>query len=116
MCANMGNFEFSDLNLGKLPNYVWILFSNNVEGVAESWLEAEMSWVEVSAWFSNSHFFNLKKKIFCSQAKYLDFDAFMKFTCYKICDVITGVTSSGILTYVYFFWILSILKKSLVKY
>ena len=71
--------------------------------VEMNWLEVEMSWVEVGAWFSNSHFFNLKKKIFCSQAKYLDFGAFMKFTCYKISDVITGVTSSGILTYVYFF-------------
>ena len=36
-----------DLNLGKLPNYVQYFASNNVEGLAESWVEAEMSWVEV---------------------------------------------------------------------
>ena len=34
-------------NLGKLPNYVQYFGSNNVEGVAESWVEAEMSWVKV---------------------------------------------------------------------
>ena len=28
--------------------------SNIVEGVAESWVEAEMRWVEVGAWFSNT--------------------------------------------------------------
>ena len=31
----------------KLPNYVLYFGSNTVEGVAESWVEAEMSWVEV---------------------------------------------------------------------
>ena len=31
----------------KLPNYVQYFGSNIVEGVAESWVEAEMSWVEV---------------------------------------------------------------------
>ena len=36
-----------ELNLGKLPNYVQYFGSNIVEGVAESWVEAEMSWVEV---------------------------------------------------------------------
>ena len=60
--VKMDNFEFFDLNLGKLPNYVQYFGSNNVEGVAESWVEAEMSWVEVGAWFSNTYFFNLKKK------------------------------------------------------
>ena len=34
------NFEFFDLNLGKLPNYVQYFGSNFVEGVAESWVEA----------------------------------------------------------------------------
>ena len=33
--------------MGKLPNYVQYFASNNIEGVAESWVEAEMSWVEV---------------------------------------------------------------------
>ena len=28
--------------------------SNIVEGVAENWVEAEMSWVEVGAWLSNT--------------------------------------------------------------
>ena len=58
----MDNFGFFDLNLGKLPNYVQYFDSNNVEGVAECWVEAEMSRVEVGAWFSNTHFFNLKKR------------------------------------------------------
>ena len=31
----------------KLPNYVQYFGSNTVEGVAESWLEAEISWEEV---------------------------------------------------------------------
>ena len=43
----MDNFEFLGLNLGKLPNYVQYFGSNNVEGVAVSWVEAEMNWVEV---------------------------------------------------------------------
>ena len=38
---------FFGLNLGKLPNYVQYFGSNIVEGVAESWMEVEMSWVEV---------------------------------------------------------------------
>ena len=32
---------------GKLPNYVQYFGSNIVEGAAESWVEAEMSWVEL---------------------------------------------------------------------
>ena len=43
----MDNFKIFGLNLGKLPNYVGYFGSYNVEGVAESWVEAEMSWVEV---------------------------------------------------------------------
>ena len=41
------NFEIFGLNLGKLPNYERYFGSYNVKGVAESWVEAEMSWVEV---------------------------------------------------------------------
>ena len=33
--------------MGKLPIYVQYFGSNIVEGVAESWVEAEMSWMEV---------------------------------------------------------------------
>ena len=58
----MDNFGFFDLNLGKLPNYVQYFDSNNVEGVAESWVEAEMRWVDVGVWFGDTHYFNLKKK------------------------------------------------------
>ena len=58
----MNDFEFLDLNLGKLLNYVQYFGSNNVEGVAESRVEAEISWMKVGAWFSNTHFSNLKKK------------------------------------------------------
>ena len=43
------NFGFFDLNLGKSPNYAQYFGSNNVEGVAESWVEAEISWVEFGA-------------------------------------------------------------------
>ena len=43
----MDNFELFSPNLGKLSNYVQYFGSNNVEGVAESWVEAEISWVEV---------------------------------------------------------------------
>ena len=43
----MENIWFLDLNLGKLPSYVQYFGSNIVEGVAGSWLEVEMSWVEV---------------------------------------------------------------------
>ena len=36
-----------DLNLGKLSSYVQYFGWNILEGVAESWVEVEMSWVEV---------------------------------------------------------------------
>ena len=38
---------FFDPNLGKLLNYVQHFGSNIVDGVAESWVDIEMSWVEV---------------------------------------------------------------------
>ena len=41
------NFDFLGLNLGKLPIYVQYFGSNIVKGVGESWVEVEMSWVEV---------------------------------------------------------------------
>ena len=41
------NLDFFGLNLGKLLNYVRYFGSNIVERVAESWVKAEMSWVEV---------------------------------------------------------------------
>ena len=47
--VKMDNFEFFDLNLGKLPNYVRYFGSNIVEGVAESWVEVDgagRSWFE----------------------------------------------------------------------
>ena len=37
----MDNFEFFGQNFGKLPNYVRYFGSNNVEGVAESWVEVD---------------------------------------------------------------------------
>ena len=43
--VKMDSFTFYGLNLGKLSNYLQYFGSNNVEGVAESWVEAEMSWV-----------------------------------------------------------------------
>ena len=41
------NFEFFGLNFEKFPNYVRYFGFYNVEGVADNWVEAEMSWVEV---------------------------------------------------------------------
>ena len=41
--VKMDNFKFFSLNLGKLPNYVQYFGSNIVKGVAESWVEVEMS-------------------------------------------------------------------------
>ena len=38
-----GNFEFFSLNFGKLRSYLPYFVSNNVEGVALSWAEAEMN-------------------------------------------------------------------------
>ena len=46
--VKIDNFGFFGLNLGKLPNYVRYFGSNNVEGVAKSWVESEMSCVEVN--------------------------------------------------------------------
>ena len=43
----MDNSEFVGPNFGKLPNYVQYFGSNNVEGVAESWVEVQISWMEV---------------------------------------------------------------------
>ena len=45
--VKMDNFSFFGVNLGKLPNCVQYFGSNMIEGVAESWVEVEMSWVEV---------------------------------------------------------------------
>ena len=43
----MSNSEFFGLNLEELPDYVRYFGSNNVEGVAESSVKTEMSWMEV---------------------------------------------------------------------
>ena len=45
--VKMNNFESFGLNLGKSPIYVRYLGSNNVEGIAERWIAAEMRWVEM---------------------------------------------------------------------
>ena len=45
--SQLDNFEFFGLNLGKLPNYMQYFGLNIVEGVAESLVETEMSWVEL---------------------------------------------------------------------
>ena len=43
----MDNFEFFGPTFGNLLDYVRYFGSNNIEGVAESWVEVQMSWVEV---------------------------------------------------------------------
>ena len=45
--VKMDNFKFFGLSLGKLLNYLRYFGSNNAEGVVDSWVEAEMSWIEV---------------------------------------------------------------------
>ena len=47
LSVKMDNFEFFSLNLEKPPNYVRQFGSNNSEGVAESWVEAEIRWLEL---------------------------------------------------------------------
>ena len=41
------NFENFGLNFAKLPNFRQYFGSFNFEGVAESWVEANTSWLEV---------------------------------------------------------------------
>ena len=41
------NFEFLGPNLGKLLKYVQYFGLNILEGVEESWVEAEISWLKV---------------------------------------------------------------------
>ena len=45
--VKMDNFEFFSLNLEKLLSYVRNFGSNKAVGVIESWVKAEMNWVEV---------------------------------------------------------------------
>ena len=45
--VKVDNFESFGPTFGKLPDYVGYFGSNNVEGVADSWVEVQMSWVEV---------------------------------------------------------------------
>ena len=40
--------------VGEIAQLRAMFGSNNVEGVPESWVEAEKSWVEVGARFSNT--------------------------------------------------------------
>ena len=47
LSVKMDNFKFFDLNLGKLPNYARYFGSNIIEGIAENWMEVDMSCVEV---------------------------------------------------------------------
>ena len=50
MCQVSGkrnNFDFFGLNFGKLPNHVRLFGFYNFEGIGESWVEAEVSWVNV---------------------------------------------------------------------
>ena len=49
MRAKMNNFEFFSLNLNKLPNYLQCFGFYSVECIVESWVKAEMGWMEVDA-------------------------------------------------------------------
>ena len=70
--SQYGQFGIFGLNLGKLTNYVQYIGSNNIDGVAESWVEAEMSWVHGLVIPNNN---------------------FVKSTTFKICDIIIGIAS-----------------------
>ena len=108
--VKIDDFDFFGLNLGKLPNYVRYFGSNNVEGCCR---DLGLDWNELGGeggcmviptfliWRKNDILFS----------RYLDFCAFVKSTDFKICDIIVGITSSGISTSAYFFWILGTLKK-----
>ena len=37
--VKMDNFEFCDPNFGKWPNHVWHFGLNNIDCVAENWVE-----------------------------------------------------------------------------
>ena len=76
-------FEFFDLNLGKLPNYMWYFGSNNVEGAAKNSVETEMSWVEVSTRFSNT----LKFINYTSKATLWKKNRFVVKVTFKNCSV-----------------------------
>ena len=70
------------------------------------------SWVvQVDAWPSNIHLFKFEEKINILFSRYLDSCASVKLTDFKISDIIIGITSSGVSTSAYFFWILSTMKK-----
>ena len=48
----MDNFEFFGPTFGKLPDYVRYFGSNNIEGVADSWVEVQIAgwrWMELGA-------------------------------------------------------------------
>ena len=45
----MNNLEFFGLNLNKLPNYLQCFGFYSVECIVESWMKAEMGWMEVDA-------------------------------------------------------------------
>ena len=47
LSVKIDSFKFFGLNLGKLPNYARYFGSNIIEGIAESWVEVDMSCVEV---------------------------------------------------------------------
>ena len=53
--------------------------SNIVEGVAERWVEAEMSWVEVGTRFSNT----LRRTLFLNDATALLHDKMYRYILHK---------------------------------
>ena len=99
------------------PKFGEYFGSYNIKRVAESWVEAEMSWVEVNGagwrWVHGLviPIFLIWRKNNISFSRYLDFCVSVKSTDFKICNVIIGIVSSGISTYAYLFWILRTLKK-----
>ena len=74
-------FEFSTQTWGNFP--ITYFGSNNVEGVAKNLLGAEMSWVEVGGWFSNT----LKFINYTSRATLWQKDSFVAEVTFKNCSI-----------------------------
>ena len=64
--VKMGNFEFFNLSLGNCPIKSNILVLPTLRVLQRAGWKLKMNWVEVGVWFSNTYFFNLKKKWYFS--------------------------------------------------
>ena len=109
--VKINNFEFFGLNLRKLPNYVDILVLIKLRVLQKArW---RLKWAGWRRWVHGLVIptFLIWSKNNILYSRYVDFCAFVKSTNFKVCDIVIGITSSGISTSAYFSWTLSTLKK-----